>query len=146
MPMTTIVSHFRKSPARRGGLKNLDFLGCFGTKNNTPGNSTWFFLDHPRKFFFFFDDWSLEIPLNSINFPCLDFFWNSTFQWKKKVFISSHTPNSNIICDPDIQNEINMVSLRWPLYIFVELVQDETDTFLLFYHWIDSYVANSHSS
>ena len=86
----------------------------FLPQKNTPGNSTWFFLDHPWKFLFSFDDWPLEIPLSSITLPCLDFFWNSTFEQQKKVFLSSYTANS-VMCDPVIQNEINMVSLRWPL-------------------------------
>ena len=49
------------------------------------------------------------------------------------------------MCDPDIQNQINMVSLGWPLYVFGELMQDKSYTILLFYQRTDTYVANSHS-
>ena len=49
------------------------------------------------------------------------------------------------MCDPDIQNEINGLS-ETTLYIFRELMQDDSHTILLFYQWIDGYVANSRSS
>ena len=69
------------------------------------GNSTLFFLDHPRKFHFVFN-WPLEIP-HAISLipleipypqpsppplfhpPCLGFFWNSPFKSRVRFLVSN---------------------------------------------------------
>ena len=94
-------------------------------KTNTPGNRTWFFLDHPWKFHLLFDR-PLEIFLNQP--PLFGFFWNkpnATSQWQKKVFFSSRNPYI-------------MWNKKWsvwdcPLYIPGEMMQHASYTVLLFY-------------
>ena len=57
------------------------------SKTKTHGNSTWFFLEHPWKFYFFLiDSWNFGIlflhypwKFPILNLPCLEFFWNNPF-------------------------------------------------------------------